>query len=355
MEPVEIEMSMYAAIAYPDVCEMLNYITPVQYERYKFGNLNICRHSKNSRTAVITLSGGARLEFCQYIQKLVDGLDLDADIYGIENSANFNFCCVGDIVDFIRSIDYDELIVMGFSMGGILGSQVLAQLNGGGNLRFAPMAHLTTSSSIPSQPSLPLTAHRSYAPKACGEGADKREAFKQTPSSQEQGDAGGRLPPATLVVIGTPFNINNSCDIFASHMKLYRVDFSHLYYKAFRNSLNHNRGTQPSDVLTLGNYDGYVRFIERIYGISNFRFLMKINPNIPNCRVISFYNNRELLVRREWNIPDIQQFKSELVSSSTFEEYAYETWVPGHCSEWAQETHAQIIVKQIRSVLDKKI
>jgi hypothetical protein len=294
MEPAEIEMTMYAAIAYPDVCEMWKYKTPIQYERYKFGNLDIWRHSKNSRTAVITLSGGCRLEFCQYIQKLVDGLDLDADIYGIENYDNFNFCCVGDIADFIRSIDYDNLIVMGFSMGGILGSQVLSQLNGD-----------------------------------CGN--------------------------TTLVVIGTPFNINNSCDILASHMKLYRVDFSHLYYKAFRNSLNHNRGTLPTDILTIGNYDGYARFIERIYILSNFRFLMKINPNIPNCRVISFYNNREIVARREWNIPDIEQFKSELDVSSTFEEYAFETWVPGHNSEWAQETHSQIIVKQIRSVLDKKM
>ena len=294
MEPAEIEMTMYAAIAYPDVCEMWNYITPVQYERYKFGNLDIWRHSKNSRTAVITLSGGCRLEFCQYIQKLVDGLDLDADIYGIENFNNFNFCCVGDIADFIRSIDYDELIVIGFSMGGILGSQVLAQLN-----------------------------------DDCGN--------------------------TTLVVIGTPFNINNSTELFDNHMKLYRIDFTHLYYKAFRNSLNHNRGTQPSDVLTLGNYDGYVRFIERRYGIANFRFLMKINPNTPNCRVISFYNNRELLVRRERNIPDVEQFKSELDASSTFEEYAFETWVPGHNSEWAQETNRKIICQQIRRVLDKKI
>jgi hypothetical protein len=315
MEPVEIEMTMYAAIAYPDVCEMWNYITPLQYERYKFGNLDIWRHSKNSRTAVIALSGGARLEFCQYIQKLVDGLDLDADIYGIENSANFNFCCVGDIVDFIRSIDYDELIVMGFSMGGILGSQVLAQLNS--------------------------LAKAGGAWGTCASGADERFAFKQL--------------TATLIVIGTPFNINNSTELFDNHMKLYRIDFTHLYYKAFRNSLNHNRGTQLSDVLTLGNYDGYVRFIERIYGIANFRFLMKINPNIPNCRVISFCNNRELLVRRERNIPDIEQFKLELDSSSTFEEYAFETWVPGHCSEWAQEANSKIICQQIRRVLDKKM
>jgi hypothetical protein len=294
MEPAEIEMTMYAAIAYPDICDIWKYTTPIQYERYKFRDLDIWRHSKNSRTAVITLSGGVRLEFCKYIQKLVDGLELDADIYGIENFANFNFCCVGDIADFIRSIDYDTLIVMGFSMGGILGSQVLSQLNGD-----------------------------------CGN--------------------------TTLVVIGTPFNINNSCDILASHMKLYRVDFSHLYYKAFRNSLNHNRGTLPTDVLTIGNYDGYARFIERIYTLSNFRFLAKINPNIPNCRVISFYNNREIVSRREWNIPDIEQFKSELNTSSTFEEYAFETWVPGHNSEWAQETNRKIIVKQFRSVLDKKM
>ncbi len=289
-------MTMYAAIAYPDVCEIWKYKTPIQYERYKFRDLDIWRHSKHSRTAVITLNGGARLEFCQYIQKLVDGLDLDADIYGIENFNNFNFCCVGDIADFIRSVayKYDDLIVIGFSMGGILGSQVLAQLNGD-----------------------------------CGN--------------------------TTLIVIGTPFNINNSTELFDNHMKLYRIDFTHLYYKAFRNSLNHNRGTLPSDVLTLGNYDGYVEFIERRYGITNFRFLMKINPNIPKCRVISFYNNRELLVRRERNIPDVEQFKSELDASSTFEEYAFDTWVPGHNSEWAQETNAQIIVKQIRSVLDKKI
>jgi pimeloyl-ACP methyl ester carboxylesterase len=297
MEPVEIEMIVYAAIAYPDICEISNYTTPVQYERYKFGNLDIWRHSKNSRTAVITLSGGCRLKFCQYIQKLVDGLDLDADIYGLENYDTFNFCCVGDIVDFIRSIDYDNLIVMGFSMGGILGSHVLAQLNGGGNRRF----------------------------------------------------------PAKLIVIGTPFNINNSSDILASHVKLYHVAFTHLYYKAFRNSLDHNRGTLPTDVLTIGNYDGYARFIERMYSLPNFRFLMKINPNIPNCRVISFYNNREIVARRAFNVPDVEQFKSELDLFSTFEEYAFDTWVPGHNSEWAQETNLQIIVKQIRSVLYKKM
>jgi len=305
MDPVEIEMMMYATIAYPDVCGLWKYTTPVKYERYKFSNLDIWRHSKNSRTAVITLSGGCRLEFCQYIQKLVDGLDLDADIYGLENYDTFNFCCVGDIVDFIRSIDYDNLIVMGFSIGGILGTHVLAQLNGERNLR------------LPSQPSLPSTATK-------------------------------------LIVIGTPFNINNSTELFEKHMKLYRIDFTHLYYKAFRNSLDHNRGTLPTDVLTIGNYDGYARFIERTYGIANFRWLMKINPNIPNCRVISFYNNCELLVRREWNIPDIEQFKTELDVSSTFEEYAFDTWVPGHNSEWAREANLQIIVKQIRSVLDKR-
>lgn len=290
MEPAEIAMMAYAAIAYPDVCEIWKYETPIKYERYKFRNLDIWRYSKNSRTAVITLSGGCRLEFCQYIQKLVDGLDLDADIYGIENFDTFNFCCIDDIADFIRSIAYDNLIVMGFSMGGILGSQVLAQLNGD-----------------------------------CGN--------------------------TKLIVIGTPFNINNSTDLFDNHMQLYRIDFSHLYYKAFRNSLNHNRGTLPSDVMTLGKYDGYARFIERIYALPNFRFLMKINPNIPNCRVISFYNNCELLVHRELNIPDIEQLKSELDASSTFEEYAFETWTPGHNSEWAQETNRKIICQQMRHVL----
>jgi hypothetical protein len=82
---------------------------------------------------------------------------------------------------------------------------------------------------------------------------------------------------------------------------------------------------------------------------------MKINPNIPNCRVISFYNNREIVARRAFNVPDVEQFKSELDLFSTFEEYAFDTWVPGHNSEWAQETNLQIIVKQIRSVLYKKM
>jgi pimeloyl-ACP methyl ester carboxylesterase len=323
MEPEEIAMMAYAAIAYPDVCEMWKYETPIKYERYKFRDLDIWRHSKNSRTVVITLSGGCRLEFCQYIQKLVDGLDLDADIYGIDNFNTFNFCCIGDIADFIRSIDYDELIVMGFSMGGVLGSQVLAQLNAGWNQR-------------------------------CREPHESRGVAGVATSSQRQ-HSWQRPPPATLVVIGTPFNINNSTDLFDNHMQLYRIDFSHLYYKAFRNSLNHNRGTLPSDVLTLGKYDGYARFIERIYALPNFRFLMKINPNIPNCRVLSFYNNLDLLVHRELNIPDIELLKSELDASSTFEEYAFETWVPGHNSEWAQEANRKIICQQMQHVLDKKM
>jgi hypothetical protein len=116
----------------PDVCEIWKYASPTKYERRKFRDLDILWHSKNSRTALITLSGGSRLEFCQYIQKLVDGLELDADIYGLENSGTFNFCCIEDIADFVRSVadKYDNLIVMGFSMGGVLGSQVMAQLGG---------------------------------------------------------------------------------------------------------------------------------------------------------------------------------------------------------------------------------
>ena len=296
MEPVELEMMLYSAMAYPDVCEIWKYASPTKYERSKFRDLDVWRHSKNSNTALITLSGGARLQFCQYIQKLVDGLDLDADIYGLENYGTFNFCCIADVADFIRSVSgkYDNLIVMGFSLGGILGSQVLSQLGGD-----------------------------------CGK--------------------------TTLIVIGTPFDINNSTEFFDNHMKLYRIDFTHLYYKAFDNSLGHNRGTLLSDVLTLGNYDGYARFVERMYGLANFRFLMKINPNIPKCRVISFYNNRELLVRRELNVLDIERFKSELDASSSFEEYAFETWMPGHCSEWAQDANAKIICQQIRRVLDKKM
>ena len=47
-------------------------------------------------------------------------------------------------------------------------------------------------------PAPSLTATRSYAPKACGEAADKREAFKQDPPAQQgrvgKGTVAGGLP-----------------------------------------------------------------------------------------------------------------------------------------------------------------
>jgi hypothetical protein len=100
----------------------------------KYKSLIIYTKCQNCKTAVLFISGGIKMNLVHYIQQFIDEIDIrDKDLFVPDNVTQFNLCLIGELTKFVKTRivgTYDKLIIIGFSMGAVIGSHVLAKLVG---------------------------------------------------------------------------------------------------------------------------------------------------------------------------------------------------------------------------------
>lgn len=282
---METELLLYGLFSVTDIISVQIYTGRTQFTKSTFENLTVySRLHPGSKRNVLLISGGCRLEFHPYMQKFVDDMDFPCNVYICENMNTYNMLCIPELVAFANTLR--RLTVIGFSMGGVIGSHVIAQAN-------------------------------------------RRDS--------------------TLVTVDTPYNMPLSALQLYDNFRLYRIDIIGLYWPAVLFS----GSTCLKDWMTTTNIRGYAAFIERTYGISyaDFLRLNTMNPNLNNCRVISFYSSRDPLVYRPAHLDILDGFRKKLPTSSTFEEHEFAVSRPAHCSVMVNDRNSGIICKQIKDVV----
>lgn len=108
-------------------------ITPFKKSRFGDNIIHSIKKDGNKR-AILFLSGGVLLRSTNYVSKTIDNLisfnkiDDTHDLYIFNNTKKINFLCINDISNFLKTLTYDEITILGFSNGGICASQAIRKL-----------------------------------------------------------------------------------------------------------------------------------------------------------------------------------------------------------------------------------
>jgi hypothetical protein len=109
--------------------EIEKYIMKSMFKRISENGMIIYKRDNASAKAVVFLSGGTVLQFTHYLRKLNDDLRLkDADILVFENKKTLNLTCIPHITDNLQNSLYSDIIIIGCSLGGVIGSHILSRL-----------------------------------------------------------------------------------------------------------------------------------------------------------------------------------------------------------------------------------
>ena len=286
---MEAKQIICGLCASSDHSNISSYTSNTKYRVLKRNNLTIykSKHKPVRSDAVVLLSGGCTLEFCAYIRKFIDDMKFECDVYVCENKETYNMLCVNDIANFIDSLDNSHVTIIGFSMGGVLGSHALAQT---------------------------------------------------------------RRTKSTLITIDTSFNFVRGAHDVYDNFKVWRPDILKLYHIAVKNCKTANW----FDYLTTLTFDGYADFICKHYKLSREHFLSvnKMNPDIRNCKIISFNTIHDMVLIPSYNQTYIDEWRQKLHDTSTFTHCYFDTIQPGHCTVWCQPHNSLIVCDQIRAALE---
>ena len=105
--------------------------------RYKLGTkckvATIYRYGRRtSKKIILFLSGGYQQTFVDYIQKVIIDLSHSVDDYQyivFEKLDQSSIDISDDVAAFLNTLDIEELVLMGFSSGGVVASHVMNRLN----------------------------------------------------------------------------------------------------------------------------------------------------------------------------------------------------------------------------------
>ena len=127
---METELLLYGLVALPDIIGLNFYSSKTQFHESKFGSLTVYSLlSSSTKKSVLVISGGDRLEFCPYLRKFVDDMKFDCNVYCCENLTTYNMLCIDEMAAFVKSLGKVQLTIIGFSLGGVIGSHIIARLN----------------------------------------------------------------------------------------------------------------------------------------------------------------------------------------------------------------------------------
>jgi hypothetical protein len=151
-----------------------------------------------------------------------------------------------------------------------------------------------------------------------------------------------------LICIDSPFNLYASTlEAYEKQFVIWRPDIYVLYRETME--LVQKDIYNYTDVLKITSMAQYMEYVSKHFGITDYKHLSAINPNIQNCEIISFYNEYDPVLIRHVGVPTVQSFSSRLDKSSTFKEYRIRCDVPGHCTEWLNDNST--FIRQLKKII----
>jgi hypothetical protein len=270
----DLELFMDGLTTNKHAREIEKHVLKNKFKRIRKNGMTIYKQNRKSNTAVVFLSGGVVLQFTPYLQKLIDDLHIrDRDILVFENKTAFNLTCMKQITRYLQKSDYNNVTIIGCSMGGVIGSHVLAGLN-----------------------------------------KQKR-----------------------LICIDTPFRPNESIkEAFEQHFVIWRPDIYSLYQSAIRLAEGSYNYTDVFKITSIRQYQQYL-FDHFGMTANDHDFYSSMNPNINNGEIISFYNEEDPVCIRHISIQTVERYKRILDKTSSFKEVRIRYNGAGHCTEWISE------------------
>lgn len=125
---METELLLYGLVALPDIIRLNSYESKTEFQKSQFGSLTVYSLlSSSTKKSVLIISGADRLEFHPYLRKFVDDMKFDCNVYCCENLTTYNMLCIDEMTEFVKSLGKVQII--GFSLGGVIGSHIIAKLN----------------------------------------------------------------------------------------------------------------------------------------------------------------------------------------------------------------------------------
>lgn len=130
MVKTDLQLLMDGLIINKQNKKLTGYILKSKFKRIRKNQMTIYKQNNHSKKVVVFFSGGAVLKFTHYLQKLVDDLSLrHCDVLVFEKLGHFNLTCIQGIANFLNNTNYTNIIIIGCSMGGVIGSHVLSKLD----------------------------------------------------------------------------------------------------------------------------------------------------------------------------------------------------------------------------------
>ena len=127
---MEAELLLYGLVALPDIIRLNSYKSNTEFQKSQFGSLTVYSlRSSQTNKSVLLVSGADRLEFHGYMRKFVDDMNFDCNVYCCENLNAYNMLCIDEMAAFVKSLGKVQLTIIGFSLGGVIGSHIGSRLN----------------------------------------------------------------------------------------------------------------------------------------------------------------------------------------------------------------------------------
>jgi len=214
--------------------------------------LHYYNKDKTHKKLALFLNGGTQFNTGHNIEKIISCLlkeNIDYDVACYINPKTYNLLCINDICKSIRNLGYDEIDIVGLSIGTLIGSHVVRRL------------------------------------------VRKGTSIK-----------------LKLICIDPIMNMYESALRTFDHNFIHRPDLLQHYPEGFFNAIKKfNCGY--SELFNLTNIDNYVAFLHRHYDLSPTKYKRLVRFQIPNCHVHFIHTIKDPVVIHEENRYQYQQLQ----------------------------------------------
>ena len=214
------------------------------------------------KKALVLLSGGSQLANTSFIRKTVDDLCIENkyDVFVYENKTQLNFLCIENIVDWLQTEirpKYDDLVIIGFSNGGVIASHVMHHLESKQDFITKKLITIDSMNHM-------FTFLKTY---------EKNKIYRQ--------------------------------DIMGCYMSAYCNSFSHFHL--------YNR-LDIFDVFKNTNIKKATQYFTKMYNVdrNDLKRVTTMNYDLRNCKIVNIYSHFDPIIQRYYNKQAYEQLTKKI-------------------------------------------
>lgn len=295
----EIELwIMYLIVYYQHMRNILYKSNKVFTERKLPKNSKIYSIVSNNKKALVLLSGGSQFANTSFIRKTVDDLCIENeyDVFVYENKTQLNCLCIENIVDWLQTEirpKYDDLVIIGFSNGGLLASHVMHHLeNTIGNPDFITKKLITIDSM-----NHMFTFLKTY---------EKNKTYRQ--------------------------------DIMGCYMSAYCNSFGHVHLYDRLDIL---------DVFKNTNMKKAIQYFTKMYNVdrNDLERVTTMEYDLRNCKIVNIYSHFDPIIQRYYNKQAYKQLMKKISPEAKSNITNISFPMITHCSQMFDEEKSREFTK----------